>query len=202
MSTNTISNANAIEYREDVLKELVLYVGAKCWRDEHYGVLKLNKILFYSDFHAFKVRGKPITGAEYKKYTHGPAPAVMKRVRKELETSEDAFEYKNPLPALNGDGEQYVEKRLLARRAANLDTFLTAEEIAIVDLWIEKLRPLTGTQVSRMSHDHPGWRYARMEDPIPYFTALLPDESDVLGGDDLAWAQKLADDYSAGTIAT
>jgi len=197
---STTQTTNAIEYREDVLKELVLYVGSKCWRDEHYCVLKLNKILFYSDFHAFKVRGKPITGAEYKKYPHGPAPAAMKRVREELEDNEEAFEYKIPLPSFNEDGEQFVEKRFLAIRAAKLDAFLTAEEIAIVDDVIEALRPLTGAEVSRRSHQHPGWRLAKMNETIPYATALLPDQPDTLGAADLTWATDVADKFGAGSI--
>jgi hypothetical protein len=186
-----------IVYREDVLKELALYIGSKCWLDEHYGVLKLNKILFYADFRAFKMRGKPITGAEYKKYTHGPAPAPMKRVRRELEESEEAYEYGNPLPSFNEDGEQYVEKRLLARRPADLDRYLTAEEIAIVDSVIEWLRPLTGKAVSDLSHLHPGWRLAEMGTTIPYVAALLPNYPETLSASDLKWAKSVANEFQA-----
>src|SRR5271154_4436671 len=105
-----------IEYNEKRMIELILYIGAKCGLDEHYGVLKLNKILFFSDFQAFRTRGKPITGAEYAKLPNGPAPRGMKRLRKTLEVSGDAFEYKNPLASFNDDGEQMVEKRLLTIR--------------------------------------------------------------------------------------
>ena len=187
--------------REDVLKELALYIGSKCWLDAHYGVLKLNKILFYSDFHAFKKRGKPITGVEYKKYVHGPAPAVMKRMRKELEESEEAYEYENPLPTVDEDGEHFVEKRLLARRPADLNKYLTAEEIAIVDGVIEWLRPLTGRQVSDMSHQHPGWRLAEMDTTIPYVAALLPEKPDTLSASDLKWAKAIANQFEAGALA-
>ena len=188
MSTTKPIVKDGFEYRENVLKELVLYIGAKCALDEHYGVLKLNKILFYSDFRAFQVRGKPITGALYKKYPNGPAPEVMKRVRHELETQKEAFEYENPLPGVNADGEPLVEKRLLPRRAARLDS-LTAEEIAIVDGVIEWLRPMTGNQVSKLSHRHPGWRFAEMEEVIPYFTALIPDEPGIMSAADMKWAR-------------
>lgn len=201
MSTNARPSGNGFGYREEVLKELVLYVASKCWRDEHYGVLKLNKILFYSDFNAFKRRGRSITGAVYKKHEHGPAPEVMKRVRKELETREEAWEYESPVRGVDEDGEPFVEKRLLARRAAKLNEFLTAEEISIVDEVIEWLRPRTGAQVSLMSHRHAGWRFAKMDETIPYFTALIPDESAAASAATMAWVKTVAEKFASGAIA-
>lgn len=195
------NHKTVIKYREDVLKELILYVAAKCGLDEHYGVLKLNKILFYSDFQAYKQRGKPITGAVYKKYTHGPAPDVMKRVRAEMVESGDAIEYQTPLPGTSDDGEPIAEKRLLALRTAKLNDILTADEIAIVDDVIERLRKMTGKAVSRMSHRHPGWYLPDMEQSIPYFAALLPEAPDVLSAADMRWAKAVAGDLEAGHIA-
>ena len=95
-----------VHYDESKLTELTLYIGAKCALDEHYGVLKLNKIRFYSDFGAYKTLGKPITGAEYKKCDHGPAPRGMKSLRAKLVASNEAFEYQNPLPYLGDNDEE------------------------------------------------------------------------------------------------
>lgn len=179
--------------RGAVLAELVLYVGAKCALDEHYGVLKLNKILFYSDFRAYRTLGTPITGVEYRKYPHGPAPAIMGPLRERLHKSGDAFEYINPLPGLGADGEGMSEKRLLPRRAPDMSVF-TSAQIALVDQVIEWLRPMTGGDVSRMSHHHPGWRLAEMEDEIPYCAELLPKDgtSLPLSAKDRKWAMAVA----------
>lgn len=181
-----------------MLAELVLYVGAKCALDEHYGVLKLNKILFYSDFRAYRVLGAPITGAEYRKYTHGPAPHVMGPLRQDLQNKGDAFEYLNPLRGIVGDdGEEgRPEKRLLPRRAPKLDLF-TPQQIALVDEVIELLRPLTGQEVSRMSHDHPGWRIAAMDDTIPYHSELLPRHHSPLSTKTRKWAASVAKRFDA-----
>jgi len=193
-----MTTAKNIEYSEERLVELVLYIGAKCGLDEHYGVLKLNKILFYSDFLAFKTRGQPITGAKYKKYTHGPAPSVMKHLRRLMEKRADAFEYMNPIEAFNEDGEQISEKRLLPMRKPNIDKVLSPEEIAIVDNVIERLRPMTGGEVSRMSHRHRGWQLAMMETEIPYVAALLPENGSCpLSAADFQKAQQVAQKYSA-----
>jgi len=199
--TVTMMTTRNIEYSEEKLIELVLYIGAKCGLDEHYGTLKLNKILFYSDFRAFRTRGKPITGATYKKYTHGPAPSVMKQLRRRLESQGTTFEYKNPLEGINESGDPISEKRLLPMRKPRIDEVLHPEEIAIVDLVIEQLRPLTGKQVSRKSHTHRGWKVAHMEKPIPYVAALLPDEDGPLplSAADFQKARQIARDYSSAT---
>lgn len=186
-----------IKYSEKKLTELMLYVGGKCALDEHYGVLKLNKILFYSDFKAFEMRGKPITGAEYRKYPHGPAPAVMKSLKAKIEKLGDAIEYQNPHPHLGADGKQMTEKRFLPIRKAELNGLLEPDEIAIVDGVIEWLRPMTGSAVSRMSHDHPGWHFAAMEDSIPYVSALLTkDGAPPLSAKDMAKAKQFVDDFT------
>lgn len=173
------------------LTELMLYVGGKCATDEFYGVLKLNKILFYSDFFAFKRLGKPITGTEYRKYPHGPAPAVMKVLREKMQRSQDAFEYHNQCPSLEeGDDAEVTEKRLLPRRAAKMEVF-TAAEISVVDEVMAWLRPKSGGEVSRMSHRHPGWALASMGEKIPYVTALLTDRPMPLSVADFARAKDI-----------
>jgi Protein of unknown function (DUF4065) len=193
-----MSTKTNIEYNEKRMVELILYIGAKCGLDEHYDVLKLNKILFFSDFQAFRTRGKPITGAEYAKLPNGPAPRGMKRLRKALEARGEAFEYKNPLATFNEDGQQMIEKRLLPMRKPEIDSVLDPEEIAIVDQVIERLRHLTGTQVSDLSHLQRGWLLAAMDEPIPYSTALLPEEGRTqLSVADFRRAKKIADEYSA-----
>ncbi|HEY4240150.1 MAG TPA: Panacea domain-containing protein [Kofleriaceae bacterium] len=186
-----------IEYSEERLVELALYIGAKCGLDEHYGVLKLNKILFYADFAAYRQLGKPITGAKYKKYEHGPAPAVMKRVRQKMEDQGDAFQYTNWLPVFSPDGDQHSENRLLTMREPKIEMF-DPKEISIVDSVIERLRGLTGRAVSDMSHVHPGWKFAAMEDDIPYHAALLPESGpSPLSKADRAQAETIARAWQA-----
>lgn len=159
----------SFEYREDKLRELIVYVAARSSEDRWFGAVKLNKILYYSDFGAFRRLGQPITGAEYMKLPEGPAPRQLLRAR----------------DTLLGDGSVtiesrhvlgYVQQRVSARRAARRE-FFTLEELSIVDEVIESLRPFTGRQVSEMSHQEPGWKIAEDLETIPYATAWLsPDQ--------------------------
>ena len=138
------------EWKADEVKfkELVLYVAARCDEDPHFGAVKLNKILFYSDFLHFAEHGKPITGVEYRKYPLGPCPARMKVIKQEMEAEELAYEYTNPLHS------GLRQKRMLARRSPVLSLF-SAQEIATVDTVIAKLRAWNASEVSEFSHTHP-----------------------------------------------
>src|ERR1700733_10925348 len=74
--------------------ELMLYVSEKCASDPKFGATKLNKILFYADFLAYAELGNSITGFEYQKLPHGPAPRRILTVRRRLE-QEGALEVSN-----------------------------------------------------------------------------------------------------------
>lgn len=169
---------------EQKFKELVLYVAARSDEDPSFGAVKLNKILFYSDFLFFAETGKPITGMEYRKYPHGPAPAKMKVIKAQLEGDGAAYEYINPLQ------RGYRQRRLLANRKPDLSKF-TAEEIATVDRVLEMFRFWTGRDVSEKSHCLPGWQLAKDAEEIPYFTALIPDNQPELTDEELTWVRQV-----------
>nr|MBC8452856.1 DUF4065 domain-containing protein [Chloroflexota bacterium] len=55
-------------------RELLLYVSERSKEDPRYGATKLNKILYYADFGAFRILGAPITGARYRRLHEVPVP--------------------------------------------------------------------------------------------------------------------------------
>ena len=63
-----------MRYDEEKLAELILYVAEKIQSDRTAGATKLNKYLYFADFSAVRKLGHPITGAEYQRLRHGPAP--------------------------------------------------------------------------------------------------------------------------------
>ena len=50
---------------EEKLRELIIYISDKCIDDETFGAVKLNKILYLSDFDHYAKYGIPITGLPY-----------------------------------------------------------------------------------------------------------------------------------------
>lgn len=167
------------------LKELTLYISKKCFKDKHFGAIKLNKVLLFADMVSYREHGVPITSTEYRRYPNGPAPACMRFLKQELEANKDAYEY--PYRLSNG----HLQKQLLPLREPNLDLF-KSNEIAIVDAIIEESWDLTPTQMSEMSHDLPGWQLASPNEEIPYYTSLIPSEPPEFEDDEYQWAVEVS----------
>lgn len=156
------------QYEAQKFKELVLYVAWKSESDEKFGALKLNKILFYSDFWAYGRYGKTITGATYQHLKMGPAPKALPPARRELEESGAAV-------VRNTDYYGKKQNRLVPLRRPDLSLF-RAEEIALVDEVIAKLWNKNGMEVSELSHLEVGWQITDMQEQIPYSTVFVSDE--------------------------
>jgi uncharacterized phage-associated protein len=174
------------EYDDKKFKELILYVSEKLFADPKFGAVKLNKVLYFSDFLAFAKLGKPITGATYQKLEQGPAPKQLLPARRELEASDDAEWVDRAY--LGG----YTQIRVIPKREADITKF-TADEIAIVDRVIDELRNRSAAEVSALSHEAVGWRIAQLGQEIPYESAFLSDEP--LSEVDIERGQELAEQH-------
>jgi hypothetical protein len=146
-------------------RELILYIARESEQDEHFGATKLNKILFYSDFWAYRKLGHSITGQQYQKLGKGPAPRRLLPVVRKMEDHGDC---------VLAEREYFgrTQKILLASREPDLSLF-SGTEIAIVRDIIERLQGLNATDVSELSHQFIGWQLAEEGEDIPYSTALL-----------------------------
>lgn len=150
------------------LRELIVYISLKCEADPAFGAIKLNKVLYYSDFKAFERFGVPLTGFRYSRLQFGPAPKALVSTRRALvEEGAIKAERVQLAPGIN-------QERTVALRAPVLEHF-TADEIAIVDEVIAELWHLNATQVSDASHDL-RWNALQHDDPLPYEMAYLLDE--------------------------
>src|SRR5947209_5562492 len=107
------------------LAEMVLFISEKCQSDETFGKVKLNKILFFSDFYSFLRLGRAVTGTEYMKMEHGPVPRQIASVVDDLEFTK-ALAFKNVVYF----GRR--QERPVALREPNLTPF-DGEQVAIVE---------------------------------------------------------------------
>lgn len=155
--------AQVVRGDERKLQELILYVAAKCQRDPLFGAVKLNKILFLSDFLAYARLGAPITGVEYMKLPLGPAPKYLAPIREEMVRRGDIALEKRDVFSF----PENPQVRIVPQRRANLSLF-TAEEIAFVDSVLEACLGLTGHDLSETTHELPAWRVAANRETIPY----------------------------------
>ena len=153
---------------EPRLRELILYVSQRSASDLRFGAVKLNKILFYSDFLSYAMFGRPISGAEYQKLEKGPVLRRFKSIRQKMveagELTVQAVEYST--------GK--VQHRTIALREPRTNLF-SPEELELVDGIIQVLTGTDARAISELSHIEVGWKVAEMYETIPYPTVLLSD---------------------------
>jgi len=167
--TKNKTDTRDFHYSSKKFKELLLYVSARSENDPEFGPIKLNKILFYSDFWAYAMWGKPITGATYKTLLHGPGPSTIVPAVKELEDEGRAVMI--PKADLVSD-----HKRLVARVAPDLSEF-DAREISLVERFLEAFRGASGHSLSKLTHETViGWQLTSLGEMIPYSTVFLSSD--------------------------
>lgn len=151
------------EETKNRLRELILYVADRSENHEDFGAMKLNKILFISDFTSYLRHSETISGSQYQKLLQGPVPVHLFTVRKRMTTNGDIEIRKEKIP-------QGTQSIVIPLRPADLGMF-AGRDIALVDEIIEELK-------GRPAGDVPngiGWELAAVREIIPYETILLDD---------------------------
>lgn len=153
------------EYDRDRFEQLALYIASRSANDLSFGKTKLAKILFYSDFAAYRQLGDSITGAEYTKRKHGPFPRVLK-------SALDRIVKRGAGVLRETEYFGHKQTRLVPIGHVDISVF-TPEEIRLVNKVIEKLRRHDATAVSDLSHQEPAWRFVEPSETIPYELAWV-----------------------------
>lgn len=163
------------------LRSLVLYVADECRDAPHFGLVKLNKIIWKADFTSFAERGVPVTGRAYQRLEWGPAPIEMLPLLKEMERD-------GAIEIVRRDfGDDVVEERVVP--LAKYFPDLPAKDLQYVSKAIAYYWNMTGSETSDDSHGV-AWRTRRNKDPMPYELAYLSDRE--IEGRQLARLSKLA----------
>jgi Antitoxin SocA-like, Panacea domain len=172
--------------KDQKFRELILYVARESENDGKCGATKLNKILFYADFEAYRILGRSISGQKYQKLERGPAPKggvpVISRMEKEGLCAWEDREYFG-----------LSLRKLIPRRDSDLSVF-SPEELEITRGIIRKLWDLNAAEVSDLSHRFVGWQAADYGEEIPYETVFV-GEPRPLTSDELSWAHEVIQDY-------
>lgn len=157
--------AQQIHESQKKLQELILYISLKSESDAHFGKVKLNKLLFFADFLAFKYLGKSITGQDYQALQQGPCPKSMLPVMSAMQDIGD-------IAIRDSDYYGFKQQRVFSLRRPNLNLF-SGGEIALIDELITRNWDKNGTELSDESHEFLGWQLAQKGETIPYEVALL-----------------------------
>ena len=154
-------------FADDKFREMILYIAGLSQDDLKFGKVKLHKLLYYSDFEAYRKLGASISGVEYVNNTNGP-------MAKNLDRTIQGLEYNRSLDVEEVPRAQSLRPAqvLRPRRPAEMSMFSEAE-VAIMDEVVRKYRRYNGTQISDLVHEEPGWRLTEYGETIPYQTAWL-----------------------------
>lgn len=154
------------EFNQRKFRELLVYIADKTRDDLTFGSIKLNKVLYYVDFGAYRLLGRPITGATYHKLPAGPGPRELLAERQAL-VDQKALDLQ-VVPYFAGSSV----KRIVALREPSREVFEPGE-LDLVDEVITQFEGMSGRAVSDFSHREPGWALAEYNETIPYETAWL-----------------------------
>lgn len=146
------------------LEELILYISDRMERDEHAGQgrIKLAKLLWLSDFEAFRRFGASITGGRYVADELGPSPVDELLAVRDLESRGHLV------------FEPGYEKQRLPRAKRPSDTAVfTKAELALVDEIVSRYRKWTGSQLVDLAHEYPGWKLTPRGGAIGYHTVHI-----------------------------
>ncbi|MHB8642345.1 MAG: Panacea domain-containing protein [Gaiellaceae bacterium] len=169
MEVRVTTHATEFEFNQRRFKDLLLYVAEKLQGDPTFGETKLNKALFFADVEAYRLLGRPVTGAEYQRNYHGPTARLYTVMRDDLR-NHGQLEVERRMVI---DHEQDVVKPLVR---PNMTQF-SPQEISIIDAVIADLRSYTNTQISDRSHERSaGWRAKGQGETIPYEDWIIDPE--------------------------
>lgn len=149
------------------LRRLILYIAERCRDCPRFGFIKLNKILWRSDFASYAARIRPVTGRPYQRLPFGPAPKEMLPILRELEENR----YIDIKHEDFGDG--IVEKRVIPLVQYDI-TMFDKDDIMFVEEAIKYYWDKTGAETSDDSH-WVAWRTRYNRDPMPYELSFLSD---------------------------
>ena len=165
---------------QERFRRMVQYIAFQGKDDAKLGVTKLNKLLYFADFTAYRETGQSISGIEYEHWKEGPVPRDMNLVEQR---------------PYHGHGYTRSRSRVWARRKPAMGIF-TDEEVAILDRIITRYRDVSAEEISDLSRLEPGWLLTRAQEVIPYETAWLAPTK--LTPYKIEHARSLAETYGVG----
>lgn len=127
------------------------------------GRVKLNKLLYFSDFDHFEKYGEPVTGETYQNDELGPVPMHIEQIIREMESEEQAEVVAEAVI-------DFVRYHLVPRIHYNPRIFKPSE-MEILSAVSEKWGHHTAKELVIASHGEAPWLATRNGETIPYALA-------------------------------
>lgn len=135
--------------KDKIANILVAYIS-NC-KVEYNDRLKLNKLLFYTDFAFYKLYGSSITGLSYRAIDYGPVPTFYDNIFTYFQ-NENIIQ-SNWIRESNGTAKE----TFLTETEFDEDLF-TSEEKEVIFSIIEKFKETSCWDLIELSHEEQGWK--------------------------------------------
>jgi len=152
-----------MEFNKQKFINAALYL-AKHTDPEKLGMVKLVKLLYYSDFNHYKAYGRPITGDSYKRFPNGPLPntayALLVNtfdVKEQVGADEDLKEAFTVKRVKMKDPKLNPMEKFTPRKDPDLSHF-SKSDIRVLQWAAEQFYSASGAELSRQSHLDKVWR--------------------------------------------
>ena len=134
--------------KEKLANILIAYI-IKC-KSEFNDRLKLNKLLFYTDFLSYKLTGYSITGLTYRAIQYGPVPTFYDNIYACLE-NEGII-----IANWNKDNNGAAKESFITEQVFDYNLFSQGEQ-QIIELVTEKFKDISTWDLVDLSHTEKSW---------------------------------------------
>ena len=150
------------------LKKVLHYVINQVGSRANVGKTVLFKLLYFCDFNFYLETEKYLTGENYRKIDHGPAPIHFDKVVKELIQEEKIAKV---------DGKYFGRNqyKLASLKEPDLKG-LSATEIKFIDDTLNEYAHLNAKQIEKLSHKDTPWKATPNKDLIDYNLVFYRDD--------------------------
>jgi transcriptional regulator with XRE-family HTH domain len=148
------------DLNESKFKEVLLYILERVGAKSNVGLTVLYKLMYFSDFDFYEKYGRHLTGANYRKIEHGPAPTSFDNIVSQMI---DGGEITKVVADYHGK----AQKRYLPLRRADVSS-LSGTEVQVIDAVLSRHSDKNATEISEYSHGDAPWQKAKMGELLDY----------------------------------
>ena len=147
----------------DKYRQTILYLLHEC-DNQHLGVVKLMRLLYFVDFDHFEQFRSSLTGDVYRRLPRGPVPSSAAAVLDDMVLDGEIV----PLTVEVGDFKQY---RYEPQVAYDLSEFCDGDR-QILAAVVRRWRDVPSKEIEQASHDELPWLVTKPNEVIPYVLAF------------------------------
>ena len=156
------SGSIKMDFKPEKLRNLLLYILARCGGKPNIGETVLYKLLYFIDFDSFEIQSESMTGLSYKKMQYGPVPLPGQYVPVIKEMTEGG-----ELRIIQQIYMGFAQKKYVAFADPTPNPF-SSEDFKIINSVIDRLSDMTATKITEYVHEDIPWKESAMEGKIDY----------------------------------